>query len=220
MGYGNREQLAKSLLLYAVTDRRWLGQRTLVDAVRESLEGGVTFLQLREKELDEERFYEEAVQLQELARKYKVPFVVNDNVDIAVRMDADGVHVGQNDMEAGDVRALIGPDKILGVSAQTVEQAVLAEERGADYLGVGAVFSTGSKDDAVEVSFETLKAICEAVSIPVIAIGGITQENTAELAGSGICGIAVISAIFAKENIRKAAADLKTASVEMVNAQA
>ena len=219
MGYGNREQLAKSLLLYAVTDRRWLGQRTLADAVRESLEGGVTFLQLREKELDEEHFYEEAVQLQELARKYKVPFVVNDNVDIAVRMDADGVHVGQNDMEAGDVRALIGPDKILGVSAQTVEQAVLAEERGADYLGVGAVFSTGSKDDAVEVSFETLKAICEAVSIPVIAIGGITQENTADLAGSGICGIAVISAIFAKENIRKAAADLKTASVEMVNAQ-
>ena len=174
---------------------------------------------LREKELDEERFYEEAVQLQELARKYKVPFVVNDNVDIAVRMDADGVHVGQNDMEAGDVRALIGPDKILGVSAQTVEQAVLAEERGADYLGVGAVFPSGSKEDAVEVSFETLKAICEAVSIPVIAIGGITQENTADLAGSGICGIAVISAIFAKENIRKAAADLKTASVEMVNAQ-
>ena len=214
-----RKGLSESLLLYAVTDRRWLGQRTLVDAVRESLEGGVTFLQLREKELDEERFYEEAVQLQELARKYKVPFVVNDNVDIAVRMDADGVHVGQNDMEAGDVRALIGPDKILGVSAQTVEQAVLAEERGADYLGVGAVFSTGSKDDAVEVSFETLKAICEAVSIPVIAIGGITQENTADLAGSGICGIAVISAIFAKENIRKAAADLKTACVEMVNAQ-
>ena len=215
-----RKGLSESLLLYAVTDRRWLGQRTLVDAVRESLEGGVTFLQLREKELDEERFYEEAVQLQELARKYKVPFVVNDNVDIAVRMDADGVHVGQNDMEAGDVRALIGPDKILGVSAQTVEQAVLAEERGADYLGVGAVFSTGSKDDAVEVSFETLKAICEAVSIPVIAIGGITQENTADLAGSGICGIAVISAIFAKENIRKAAADLKRATVEMVNAQA
>lgn len=214
-----RKGLSESLLLYAVTDRRWLGQRTLVDAVRESLEGGVTFLQLREKELDEERFYEEAVQLQELARKYKVPFVVNDNVDIAVRMDADGVHVGQNDMDAGDVRALIGPDKILGVSAQTVEQAVLAEERGADYLGVGAVFPSGSKEDAVEVSFETLKAICEAVSIPVIAIGGITQENTADLAGSGICGIAVISAIFAKENIRKAAADLKTASVEMVNAQ-
>ena len=219
MGYGNREQLAKSLLLYAVTDRRWLGQRTLVDAVRESLEGGVTFLQLREKDLDAEHFYEEAVRLQELARKYKVPFVVNDNVDIAVRMDADGVHVGQNDMEAGNVRALIGPDKILGVSAQTVEQAVLAEERGADYLGVGAVFPSGSKDDAVEVSFETLKAICDAVSIHVIAIGGITQENTADLAGSGICGIAVISAIYAKENIRKAAADLKRATVEMVNAQ-
>ena len=154
-----RDKLAQSLLLYAVTDRHWLGDRTLYDVVRESLEGGVTFLQLREKSLDDENFYKEAVRLQEMAREYGVPFVVNDNVDIAVRMDADGVHVGQSDMEAGDVRALIGPDKILGVSAQTVEQAVLAEKRGADYLGVGAVFPTGSKDDAVEVSHETLKAI-------------------------------------------------------------
>lgn len=167
-----RDKLAQSLLLYAVTDRHWLGDRTLYDVVRESLEGGVTFLQLREKDLDDENFYNEAVRLQEMAREYGVPFVVNDNVDIAVRMDADGVHVGQSDMEAGNVRALIGPDKILGVSAQTVEQAVLAEKRGADYLGVGAVFPTGSKDDADDVTFETLKAICEAVSIPVVAIGG------------------------------------------------
>ena len=144
-----RDKLAQSLLLYAVTDRHWLGNRTLYDVVRESLEGGVTFLQLREKDLDDENFYKEAVRLQEMAREYGVPFVVNDNVEIAVRMEADGVHVGQDDMEAGDVRALIGPDKILGVSAQTVEQAVLAEKRGADYLGVGAVFPTGSKDDAV-----------------------------------------------------------------------
>ncbi len=211
-----RDKLAQSLLLYAVTDRHWLGDRTLYDVVRESLEGGVTFLQLREKDLDDENFYKEAVRLQEMAREYGVPFVVNDNVDIAVRMDADGVHVGQSDMEAGDVRALIGPDKILGVSAQTVEQAVLAEKRGADYLGVGAVFPTGSKDDAVEVSRETLKAICEAVSIPVVAIGGITVNNTPELAGSGICGIAVISAIYGQKDIYQATVSLKKVTEEMV----
>ena len=215
-----RKELTEALLLYAVTDRHWLGERSLSVVVRESLEGGVTFLQLREKDLDEEHFYREAVELQELAREYNVPFVINDNVDIAVRMDADGVHVGQEDMEAGKVRALIGPDKILGVSAQTVEQALLAEQQGADYLGVGAVFATGSKADAVDVPHETLKDICEAVSIPVIAIGGITQGNVTELAGSGICGIAVISAIYAKENIEKAAADLKKATIEMVRGQA
>jgi thiamine-phosphate pyrophosphorylase len=213
-----REKLAKSLLLYAVTDRHWLGDRTLYDVVRESLEGGVTFLQLREKNLDDEAFFQEAVRLQAMAREYGIPFVVNDNVDIAVRMDADGVHVGQSDMEAGDVRALIGPDKILGVSAQTVEQAVLAQQRGADYLGVGAVFPTGSKDDAEEVSYETLKAICEAVSIPVVAIGGITLENTPALAGSGICGIAVISAIYGQKDIYEAACSLKKVTEEMVRA--
>lgn len=211
-----RDKLAKSLLLYAVTDRHWLTDKTLYDVVRESLDGGVTFLQLREKDLDDEHFYQEAVRLQEMAREYGVPFVVNDNVDIAVRMNADGVHVGQSDMEAGDVRALIGPDKILGVSAQTVEQALLAEKRGADYLGVGAVFPTGSKDDAEEVSYETLKAICEAVSIPVVAIGGITINNTHELAGSGICGIAVISAIYGQKDIYEATVSLKKVTEEMV----
>ncbi len=213
-----RDKLAESLLLYAVTDRHWLGDRTLYDVVRESLDGGVTFLQLREKDLDDETFFREAVRLRDMAREYGVPFVINDNVDIAVRMDADGVHVGQSDMEAGDVRALIGPDKILGVSAQTVEQAVLAEKRGADYLGVGAVFPTGSKDDADDVSFETLKAICEAVSIPVVAIGGITSENIPQLAGSGICGIAVISAIYGQKDIYKATASLKIITREMVRA--
>lgn len=214
----NKEQLTRSLLLYAVTDRHWLGERSLYDVVKESLEGGVTFLQLREKDLDDEHFYEEAVSLQALARDYGVPFVVNDNVDIALRMDADGVHVGQSDMEAGDVRALLGPDKILGVSAQTVEQAVLAEQRGADYLGVGAVFPTGSKDDADDVSFETLKAICDAVSIPVVAIGGITLANTPQLAGSGICGIAVISAIYAQEDIKEATGELRLVTEAMVHA--
>ena len=208
----------KDLLLYAVTDRHWLNGRTLYSVVKESLDGGVTFLQLREKELDEVHFLEEAKELQQLCREYQVPFIVNDNVDIAISMNADGVHVGQSDMEAGDVRAKLGPDKIIGVSAQTVEQAVLAEKHGADYLGVGAVFQTGSKDDADDVSYETLKAICEAVSIPVIAIGGITQENVKELAGSGICGIAVISAIYAQQDIRKASEDLKKETQRMVEA--
>ena len=131
-------------------------------------------------------------------------------------MDADGVHVGQDDMEALDVRAKLGPDKIIGVSAHTVEEALLAEKQGADYLGVGAVFPTSSKDDVDVLPYETLKAICGAVSIPVVAIGGISQENVAELAGSGICGVAVISAIYAAKNIQAAAADLKSATSEML----
>ena len=167
----------KDLLLYAVTDRHWLNGRTLVDVVKESLDGGVTMIQLREKSLDEGKFLEEAKELQALFRERHVPFIVNDNVDIALAMDADGVHVGQSDMEALDVRAKLGPDKIIGVSAQTVEQALLAEKHGADYLGVGAVFPTGSKADVQELPYETLKDICAAVSIPVVAIGGISGEN-------------------------------------------
>ena len=154
----------EALLLYAVTDRHWLNGRTLTEVVRESLEGGATFIQLREKELDQEHFLQEAREIKALCAEFKVPFVINDNVDIAKEIDADGVHVGQSDMEAGNVREKLGPEKIIGVSAQTVEQAILAEKRGADYLGVGAVFPTGSKDDADDVSKETLKAICEAVS--------------------------------------------------------
>ena len=206
----------KDLLLYAVTDRHWLNGRTLCEVVKESLDGGATFIQLREKELDSETFLKEAKELKKLCARYQVPFVINDNVDIALAMDADGVHVGQSDMEAGNVRAKLGPDKIIGVSAQTVEQAILAEKRGADYLGVGAVFPTGSKDDADDVSHETLKAICEAVSIPVIAIGGITIDNTKELAGTGIVGIAVISAIYGQENIPAATRALKKVTSEMV----
>ena len=204
------------LLLYAVTDRHWLEKRSLKEVVKESLDGGVTFVQLREKTLEDDKFLEEAKELKQLCKEYDVPFVINDNVDIAIAMDADGVHVGQSDMEAGNVREKLGPNKIIGVSAQTVEQAVLAEQRGADYLGVGAVFPTGSKDDAVEVSHETLKAICEAVSIPVIAIGGISVGNVKELAGSGIVGIAVISAIYAAKDIKKAAEDLKTETARVV----
>ena len=173
----------KDLLLYAVTDRAWLGDKTLAWQVEESLKGGATMIQLREKHLDEDTFQAEALELQALCRRYGVPFLINDDVELAVAVNADGVHVGQHDMEAGQVREKIGPDKILGVSAQTVEQALRAQAAGADYLGVGAVFPTGTKDDADAVSYDTLKAICRAVDIPVVAIGGIGAHNVQALAG-------------------------------------
>lgn len=207
----------KDLLLYAVTDRSWLNGETLYSQVEKALKGGATFIQLREKNLDSDAFLKEAKELKELCSQYNVPFVINDNVDIAVKIGADGVHVGQSDMEASDVRERLGKDKIIGVSAQTVEQALLAQKHGADYLGVGAVFSTNSKDDAVNISHETLKAICGAVDIPVIAIGGIGKHNVMELSGSGIVGIAVISALFAQPDIKAAAEELKRLTERMVN---
>lgn len=191
----------KSLRLYAVTDRSWLNGETLTCQVEKSLKGGVSCVQLREKELSYDEFLSEAFEIKELCKKYSVPFIINDNVDIALKCKADGIHVGQSDMLATDVRKLVGENMILGVSAQTVEQAVLAEKMGADYLGVGAVFSTSTKLDADSVSFDTLKAICNAVSIPVVAIGGITEENMTELKGSGICGVALVSAIYASLDI-------------------
>ena len=208
----------KNMLLYAVTDRAWVGKQTLCEQVEAALKGGCTCVQLREKELSDAEFFEEAVKIHEICKHYGVPFIVNDNVDIALAMDADGVHVGQSDMEALDVRRKLGPDKIIGVSAQTVEQALLAEKHGADYLGVGAVFPTGSKDDADDVSYDTLKAICRAVSIPVVAIGGISRDNVHRLSGSGICGVAVISAIYGAADIRRASEDLKAATREMLQA--
>ena len=200
----------ESLLLYAVTDRHWLAEgEPLSHAVQQALEGGATLVQIREKNLEEGAFEQEAIELQALCRRYHVPFIVNDNVELALRIGADGIHVGQEDMEAGRVREMLGPDRILGVSAQTVDEALRAEAAGADYLGVGAVFPTGSKDDAVDVSHETLKAICEAVSIPVVAIGGITYENTELLKNSGIAGISVISAIFGQKEIEAATRKLR-----------
>ena len=193
----------EKMRLYAITDRHWLNGRSLKEVVKESLDGGVTFLQLRDKNSDDETFLQEAAELQELCRDYKVPLIINDNVEIALKMNADGVHVGQSDMEAGAVREKLGPDKILGVSARTVEQALLAQERG-------------SKADAAELPHETLKAICEAVSIPVVAIGGITAENISQLKGTGICGVAVISAIYAQNNIKEAAEELKEAVDKIV----
>ncbi|MFU7515341.1 thiamine phosphate synthase [Clostridium sp. HCS.1] len=191
------------LLLYAVTDRAWLSNRTLEHDVEEALKGGVTILQLREKNLEEKDFLEEAININMLCKKYNVPFIVNDNVDIAIKCNADGVHVGQSDLNAETVRKIIGQDKILGVSAKNKEEALIAEKMGADYLGVGSIFTTSTKLDADYVSIEELKNICESVSIPVVAIGGISEENIRELKGSKIDGVAVVSAIFAKENIKE-----------------
>lgn len=199
----------KSLLLYAVTDRSWLDGRTLLGDVEHAITGGATFVQLREKELPYEKFCREALEIGALCRARHVPFVINDNVEVALASGADGVHVGQHDMSARDVRRLIGADRILGVSAQTVEQALLAESQGADYLGVGSVFPTSTKLDADAVSFETLRDICSAVRIPVVAIGGITRDNIARLSGSGIAGIAVVSAIFAQADIERATRELR-----------
>ena len=200
----NGRALREALRLYAVTDRHWLNGRTLVECVEQAIDGGATFVQLREKDLDEDSFLNEARALKKLCAERGVPFVVNDNVMIAKEVCTDGVHVGQSDMACLEARRILGPDAIIGVSACTVEQALLAERQGADYLGVGAVFATGSKADAESVSFETLKAICRAVKIPVVAIGGISAGNVHELKGSGIAGVSVISAIFANDDIRAA----------------
>ena len=204
------------LLLYAVTDRSWLRGGTLYEQVEKALQGGATMLQLREKELCEKAFLEEAKRIKALCRYYGVPFIVNDSVAVAAAVGADGVHVGQSDREAGSVREALARDRIVGVSAQTVEQALLAEKRGADYLGVGAVFPTGTKADAEAVSLDTLREICSAVSIPVVAIGGISLENAARLRGTGIRGISVVSAIFAASDIEAASRALRSLAAQIV----
>ena len=205
------------LRLYAVTDSRWLGEgETLSSRVAAAIRGGATFVQLREKEMQGEKLLSLACEIGALCRGMGVPFVVDDDAEIAALAGADGVHVGQSDESAAEARRRIGPDKILGVSAQTVEQALEAERNGADYLGVGAVFPTGSKDDADAVSLDTLKAICNAVHIPVVAIGGIGIKNVGALRGTGISGVAVISALFAREDTEAAARELRYAVEEIV----
>lgn len=206
----------KHMLLYAVTDRTWLKGQTLSQQVEVALRGGATCIQLREKELPQPEFLKEALELKELCHHFGVPLIINDNVEIALKSGADGVHVGQHDMQAAQVRAKIGPDRILGVSAQTVEQAILAEKNGADYLGVGAVFSTSTKKDAKPVSRDTLKAICQEVSIPVCAIGGISRENLPALSGTGIDGVALVSAVFGAPDIEAECRVLRTLSEEMI----
>ena len=200
--------IREDLLLYAVTDKRWLDGETLYSQVEKALKGGVTFVQLREKQLDEERFLEEALEIGRLCRSYGVPFVINDNVAIAAKSDADGVHVGQDDMDVGSVRALLGPDKIIGVSVHTVEEALAAEAGGADYLGTGSAFSTGTKKDARLLPDGMLHDICGAVKIPV-AIGGIEKDNMHKLQGNGLSGIAVVHAIFGQPDITGSCRELK-----------
>lgn len=197
-------KFAESMLrLYAVTDRSWLGEKTLYEQVELALRGGATCVQLREKELNAEDFLTEARKIKPLCARYGVPLIINDNVTLAIEVNADGVHVGQEDMDAQDVRSLIGPDKILGVTAKTVEQAQRAQRNGADYLGSGAVFGSTTKRNAKPMSMELLKSICQSVSIPVVAIGGIHRGNIASLAGTGIRGAAVVSGIFAAADIEE-----------------
>lgn len=211
-----REMVRRALLLYAVTDRSWVGEKTLYEQVKASLDGGITLLQLREKEMPYEDFLREAKDMKALAASYGVPLMINDNVDLALAVDADGVHVGQSDMEAGSVREKLGQDKIIGVSARTVLEALRAEKAGADYLGVGAVFSTSTKEDADVIAWETLKEICQSVSIPVVAIGGIKKDNVMQLAGSGAAGISVISGIYGQPDIRTACEELLALAKEMI----
>lgn len=207
--YQKTNMKREDMLLYALTDRSWLGGETLYSQIEKALKGGTTLLQLREKTLSEEEMCREAGDIRDLCHRYGVPLIINDSVETALACDADGVHVGQKDMEAGAVREKLGPDKIIGVSARTVEQAVQAWKSGADYLGVGAVFQTGSKLDAKTISHETLKEICEAVPIPVVAIGGIGRHNIEQLRGAGMDGFAVISAIFAQPDIEAAAGEMR-----------
>lgn len=205
-----------TMILYAVTDRSWLGENNLKIQVEQAIKSGATFIQLREKDLSFDEFVKVAFELKTVTDKYKIPYVINDNIEVAILVNADGVHVGQNDIEAQNVRAQIGHAKILGVSAQTVEQALKAQKNGADYIGVGAIFSTTTKDDADNVSLDTLKKICNAVSIPVVAIGGISKRNIIKLEGIGISGIAVISAIFGQKDIEDATRELLELSKNVV----
>lgn len=211
------DDIRKAMLLYAVTDQSWLKEgQTLLSVCQEVLANGATFLQIREKDLDGQALETEAARLKDLCARYQVPYVVNDSPEVALAIDADGVHVGQSDIQGRDLRRLMGPDKILGISAGTAEEAIAAEQAGADYIGVGAVFGTSTKKNARNLTVEKLKEICSAVSIPVVAIGGINGNNLMKLSGSGVDGVAVVSAIFAAEDPGEATARLLALAREMV----
>lgn len=206
----------KTMLLYAVTDRTWTGKHSLYEQVEAALKGGVTCVQLREKELDEEAFLNEAMEIKELCHRYNVPFFINDNVNVAIKCGADGIHVGQEDMAAGAVRTLVGEDMMIGVSVHSAEEATEAVKNGADCLGVGAMFSTSTKLDAGVLPMQTLSDICHTVDIPVVAIGGLNKDNIAKLAGTGVDGVALVSAIFAAEDIENECGELYCISKNMV----
>ena len=197
------------LLLYAVTDRSWVGRQSLYEQIEDALKGGVTIVQLREKNLADDEFVAEAIKIKELCHRYHVPLIINDNVDVALKSGADGVHVGIEDIPVSKIRKKVGKDFIIGATAKTVEQAKAAEKAGADYLGVGAVFPSPTKKNAIRITTEQLKEICSSISIPAVAIGGISLENVFEIKGGGMDGIAVVSAIFAADDIQKTTAELK-----------
>ena len=206
----------QQLRLYAVTDSSRLPGVSLAQQVEGVLKGGATMVQLREKHLSREQFRAEALEIKAICQRYGVPFLINDDVDLALEVDADGVHVGQQDMSPRQARAILGPDGIVGVSAHTVEEARAAQAEGADYLGVGAVFATGTKANTTPVGYELLKEICAAVDIPVVAIGGVGRDNLSSLAGSGIRGVAVVSALYAQPDVRAAARSLRSQVEEML----
>lgn len=197
-----------NLKLYAITDEYLGDEKEFLGKIEESLISGITILQLREKNLKTDEFLILALKVKKLCEKYKIPLIINDNVEVAIKCGADGIHVGQEDMKADVIRNLVGKEMILGVSAQNLEQAQIAESMGADYLGVGAIFTTSSKMDAKHVDIETLKNICENINIPVVAIGGINKENVNKLKDTKISGISVISAIFGQKDIKKSTKDL------------
>ncbi len=204
------------LLLYAVTDRSFVGRQTLYEQIEDALKGGVTMVQLREKNLVEEEFVAEAIQIRELCHRYQVPLIINDNVDVALKSGADGVHVGNEDESVFKIRKRVYKDFIIGATAKTVEQALTAEKAGADYLGVGAVFPSPTKKNVIRITKNKLKEICSSVSIPAVAIGGISLENVCDIEDGGMDGIAVISAIFGAEDIKEATARLKEKANEVV----
>lgn len=205
------------LRLYVVTDRSWERRQTLYEQVEDALKGGATIIQLREKKLEEIEFIKEALHIKELCHKYNVPFIINDNVDVALKCGADGVHVGLEDTPVSEIRKRVPKDFIIGATCKTVEQAQLAQKSGADYMGVGAVFPSPTKKNAVRITYEQLKTICSSVSVPAVAIGGISLENITELRGSGISGIAVVSAVFSADDIRETTARLKEKAEEVAN---
>ena len=202
--------------LYAVTDRAWVGRHSLYEQVEAALKGGVTCVQLREKELSQEEFLAEAMEISSLCRKHGVPLFINDNVDVAIACHADGIHVGQSDLEAAQVRQRVGDNLMIGVSVHSVEEALEAVKQGADCLGVGAMFATSTKTDVDVLPMETLRAICDAVEIPVVAIGGINRNNIPRLSGTGVDGVALVSAIFGAEDIEKECKQLRRLAEEMV----
>jgi thiamine-phosphate pyrophosphorylase len=205
-----------SLKLYAVTDRKWLKGSSLEEEIEKAVRAGVTMVQLREKHMGSDELVSLAKRIGTVVHKYNVPLIINDDIEAALASGADGVHVGQEDIGAYEARQRIGSSMILGVSAPTAETALEAERCGADYIGAGAVFSTSTKKDAKVMSFDELKRICGSVSIPVVAIGGITEDNIIELSGSGIAGAAVVSAIFAKDDIAASAAKLLVLAEKML----